>query len=90
MKVDSTVLTMATLRILSSGIELCAALAMLWFNDVKKAIAVNAVLAMIGPTIFLAIMMLGLISMAQQLSLFKLVWIGVGVGCILIGIYAVK
>jgi membrane-bound ClpP family serine protease len=63
---------------------------MLSLNDVKKAIAVNTLLAVVGPTIFLVVMMIGLVAVANELSLFKLVWIGAGVICIFIGIYVVK
>lgn len=90
MKIDATVWTMAGLRFLSAAIELSAAIVMLSLNDVKKAIAVNTLLAVVGPTIFLIVMMVGLVAVANELSLFKLVWIGAGVVCILIGIYVVK
>ncbi|MBB5356392.1 hypothetical protein HNR43_002376 [Anoxybacillus mongoliensis] len=90
MKIDATVWTMAGLRFLSAAIELSAAIVMLSLNDVKKALAVNTLLAAVGPTIFFVVMMVGLVAVANELSLFKLVWIGVGVVCILIGIYVVK
>lgn len=90
MKTDATVWTMAGLRFLSAAIELSAAIVMLSFNDVKKALAVNTLLAVVGPTIFFVVMMIGLVAVANELSLFKLAWIGAGVVCILIGIYVVK
>ncbi|NNU89123.1 YqhV family protein [Anoxybacillus sp. CHMUD] len=90
MKTDATVWTMAGLRFLSAAIELSAAIVMLSFNDVKKALAVNTLLAVVGPTIFFVVMMVGLVAVANELSLFKFIWIGAGVVCILIGIYVVK
>ena len=85
--IDTTVLSMAGLRFLSASIELTAAIVMLVLNDVKKAVAVNAMLAMVGPLIFIATMTIGLLSLTDDLSLSKLIFIGIGVGFILIGIY---
>ncbi|AGA24216.1 Hypothetical protein YqhV [Bacillus subtilis subsp. subtilis str. BSP1] len=50
--INSTVLTMAGLRVLSSMIELTAAIVMLVTNDVRKAVVVNSILAIVGPLIF--------------------------------------
>ncbi|NSL50376.1 YqhV family protein [Bacillus sp. P2(2020)] len=80
-------MSMAGLRILSALIELSAAIAMLFLNDVKKALAVNAFLAMVGPTILITTMSIGLISLSDDLSVSKLVFIAIGVGFILYGIY---
>ncbi|MFD1736420.1 YqhV family protein [Bacillus salitolerans] len=85
--IDTTVLSMAGLRFLSASIELTAAIIMLLLNDVKKAVAVNAVLAMVGPLIFIATMTIGLLSLTDELSFSKLLFIGIGVGFILLGIY---
>nr|WP_205619893.1 YqhV family protein [Calidifontibacillus oryziterrae] len=85
--VDTTVMSMAGLRILSGLIELSAAITMLLLNDVKKAIAVNALLAIVGPIILITTMTIGLVSLADQLSYSKLIYIGLGVGLILYGIY---
>ncbi len=85
--IDTTVLSMAGLRFLSASIELTAAIAMLMLNDVKKAVAINAMLALIGPLIFIATMTIGLLSMTNELSFSKLIFIGIGVSFILIGVY---
>lgn len=85
--IETTVLSMAGLRFLSASIELIAAITMLLLNDVRKAVAVNAALAMIGPLIFIATMTIGLLSLTDELSFSKLLFIGIGVGFILIGIY---
>lgn len=84
---DTTVMSMAGLRIISALIELSAAITMLFLNDVKKALAVNALLAVIGPIILVTTMSIGLISLADELSFNKLLFIGLGVGLILYGIY---
>ncbi|GLH64997.1 YqhV family protein [Parageobacillus sp. G301] len=85
--IEPTVLAMAGMRLLSAAIEMIAALVMLLFNDVKKALAVNAILAVVGPTIFIITMTMGLLSLADELSFSKLGFIALGVILILIGIY---
>jgi hypothetical protein len=85
--IEPAVLSMAGMRLLSAVIEMIAALVMLLFNDVKKALAVNALLAVVGPTIFIVTMTIGLLSLSDELSFSKLGFIALGVILILIGIY---
>jgi hypothetical protein len=85
--IEPAVLSMAGLRLLSAGIELSAAILMLLFNDVKKAVTVNAFLAIVGPVIFIVTMTIGLLSITDELSFSKLLFIAIGVGFILFGIY---
>lgn len=85
--IEAGVLTMAGLRFVSATIEFTAALLMLHFNDVKKAVAINAALAVVGPIIFILTMAIGLFSMAEDLSFRKLLFIGSGVTLIFYGIY---
>jgi len=86
-KWNPTVLSMAGLRFLSSFLELLAALLMLATNDIKKAIAINSLLAIIGPFIFLITMAIGVFQIADQLSYSKLIFIFLGVCFILYGIF---
>lgn len=74
-QVNPTVLTMVALRVVSSLIELTAAVVMLLTNDVRKAVAVNSVLAMVGPLIFIITMTIGIYQIAGQLSYAKLILI---------------
>ncbi len=83
---DKIVLSMASLRLLSGSIELLAALLMLRFNNVEKALVVNSSLALVGPIIFITITTLGVAGITDRLSFTKLAWIGIGVTCLLIGI----
>ncbi|MFD2332295.1 YqhV family protein [Cohnella sp. GCM10020058] len=83
---DKSVFSMALLRILSGSIELTAALVMLKLNDVTKALSVNAMLALVGPLILISTTTIGLVGMSDKLSPVKLIWIGAGVACLLIGI----
>ncbi|MGG3017644.1 YqhV family protein [Geobacillus stearothermophilus] len=85
--IDSSILAMAGMRMLSALIELSAALLMLVFNDVRKALAINAVLAAVGPTVLIVTMAIGLLSLADELSFSRLAFIALGVALILFGIY---
>ncbi|AKO94103.1 hypothetical protein BEH_19600 [Priestia filamentosa] len=84
---DTTIITMACLRFISGFIEITAAVLILFGNDVKKALFINSLLALIGPLIMLASISIGLFSIADQLSYGKFVFIGLGVAFIFIGIY---
>ncbi|MCM3762740.1 YqhV family protein [Alkalihalobacillus oceani] len=84
--VEMTLLVMVGLRVLSGLIELTAAGLMLRFNSVEKAIGLNAMLVIIGPTIFITSIAVGLIGMSDRLSISKFAFIGAGVLLILIGI----
>ncbi|WP_211745568.1 YqhV family protein [Paenibacillus sp. Marseille-Q4541] len=77
---------MAILRIFSGSAELIAALLMLRFNQVEKALAVNSTLAFVGPMILVVTTTIGLVGMADKLSFGKLAWVLMGVTCLLIGI----
>ncbi|WP_068785162.1 YqhV family protein [Paenibacillus phocaensis] len=83
---DKFVTSMAALRIFSGTIEILAALLMLKLGRVDKALAVNSALAFVGPTILLVTTSIGLAGIADKLSWGKMVWIGCGVACLLIGI----
>ncbi|BBW95638.1 YqhV family protein [Geobacillus sp. FSL W8-0032] len=85
--IDPSVLSMAGIRMVSALIELSAALLMLVFNDVKKALAVNAALAVVGPTMMIVTMAIGLLSLADELSFSRLGFVALGVALILFAIY---
>lgn len=85
--INSTVLTMAGLRVLSSLIELSAAIIMIITNDIRKAVVVNSILAVVGPLIFIITMTIGIYQIAGQLSYAKLILILAGVVLILAGVH---
>lgn len=84
--INKIVLSMATLRIISGSIEICAALLMLRLNQIDKALVVNSSLAFVGPLILIATTTIGLVGMSDKLSLSKLAWIVAGIACLLVGI----
>lgn len=83
---NSAVLAMAALRFISSFIEFTAAILIFTNNDVKKALFINGLLALVGPFVMVASFSIGLITVADQLSAGKLIMIGIGVVFILVGI----
>lgn len=85
--IDKAVLGMAILRVLSGLIEITVAMLMVKFNDVQKALAVNSLLALVGPTILVTTTAIGLIGMSDRLSFSKIFLILAGVALIL---YAIR
>ncbi|MBO9129698.1 YqhV family protein [Bacillus sp. 165] len=85
--IETSVLAMAVLRMVSGSIEVCAALVMLYLNDVKKALVVNSLLAFVGPTVLIVTMTIGVLSISNDISFLKLFFLFLGVGCILIAVF---
>ncbi|MGF7048578.1 hypothetical protein J2T13_003086 [Paenibacillus sp. DS2015] len=83
---DKFVTSMATLRVVSGSIEIAAALFMFKVGQVDKALAINTMLAFVGPTVLILTTAIGLVGMADKLSWAKIGWILVGVTCLLIGV----
>ena len=83
---NPAVFAMGLLRVISGTIEIFAGLLMWRLNAIEKALLVNTSLAMVGPLILLTTTTIGLVGMADRLSLAKFVWIGAGLACIFIGI----
>ncbi|WP_042162706.1 YqhV family protein [Paenibacillus gorillae] len=83
---NKIVLSMASLRITSGMIEICAALIMLRMNQIDKALLVNSSLALVGPLILIATTTIGLVGLSDKLSFGKLAWIAAGIACLFIGI----
>lgn len=83
---NKIVLTMASLRLLSGSIEICAALIMLRMNNIEKALVVNSSLALAGPFILIATTTIGLVGLSDKLSASKFLWVAAGVVCLMIGI----
>lgn len=83
---EKAVLGMAVLRLLSGSIEILAAMLMIKFNQVEKALVINSSLALVGPMILIATTTIGLIGITDKISFTKIMWILLGVACILIGV----
>lgn len=83
---NKIVLTMASLRMMSGSIEIIAAILMLRLATVEKALLVNSGLALVGPLVLLATTTIGLVGIAEKLSVGKMLWVIAGVSCLFIGI----
>jgi hypothetical protein len=83
---NKIVLSMAALRIMSGSLEITAALLMIRFNQIEKALLVNSGLALAGPLVLLATTTIGLVGIAEKLSVGKMLWVLIGVSCIFVGI----
>ena len=83
---EKAVFAMAALRLMSGFIEMTAGLLMLKFNSLEKALAVNALLALVGPFVLITTMAIGLLGLVERISVGRFLWILVGVACILIGV----
>jgi len=84
--INKFVMSMASLRLLSGTIEIIAAILMLRWMQVEKALLINSGLALVGPLVLLTTTTIGLIGIADKLSFSKMLWIFVGVGFIFFGI----
>ncbi|MEW9699143.1 YqhV family protein [Paenibacillus sp. SI8] len=84
--INKIVLSMASLRLMSGGVEIIAAIIMLRLATIEKALLVNTGLALVGPLVLLATTTIGLVGIAEKLSFGKMLWVLVGVSCIFIGI----
>jgi len=74
-----TVRIMAALRFLSSAIECAAAVYILRLFRIEDALRVNAVLGMVGPTILILVTLIGLVGIAERLSIERIVLVVVAV-----------
>ncbi|HEU4965654.1 MAG TPA: YqhV family protein [Bacilli bacterium] len=77
---------MAGLRFLSGSIEIVAALLMLYFGTVQKAVMINAGLALVGPTVLIMVTTLGLLGLADKLEFWRMMVVMGGVALILWGV----
>ena len=83
---DKAILGMSILRLLSGTIEIIVALVILKLNHVEKALMINSMLAIVGPIILILTTSIGLIGLADKISLTKIFWIVIGICFILYGV----
>lgn len=86
MAIEKIVVGMAGVRFFSATIEFTAAMLMLKFGRVETAFKINALLALVGPTVLLTVTSLGLIGLAGKMSAFGMAVIVLGVALIFLGI----
>ncbi len=77
---------MIGIRFLSAAIEFTGAFLMWRFFRLDTAIRINGFLGLVGPVVLTTTMLLGIAGLAaSRVPVAKMVWIGVGVACILWG-----
>lgn len=70
---------MALLRFVSAAIECAAALYILRLFRVEDALRVNATLGLVGPMILILVTLIGLVGMAERLSVERIALIVIAV-----------
>ncbi len=81
---EPLVKVMALLRVTSGSIEIIAALLMLYFGTVSKALQINGALALVGPTVLITVSAIGTIQLASNTPIWRITLLVIGVGLILI------
>ncbi|WP_449443818.1 YqhV family protein [Ureibacillus acetophenoni] len=81
---ESALLYMVLLRIFSGSVDIAAAGLMFKFNDLEKALVINTMLALVGPTVMIITTGIGISGLGDKISLGKIIFLLSGVALILI------
>ncbi|MBB5148433.1 MULTISPECIES: YqhV family protein [Ureibacillus] len=82
---ESALLYMVLLRYLSGSIELSIATLMWRSNDLEKALMLNSMLALVGPTILIVTTGIGISGLSEKISFLKMLCLFSGIVLIIIG-----
>ena len=87
MSIDQYVITrnMALLRIISSFLELTAAILIMKIGRVETALRINALLGLTGPIFLIGVTLIGVTALTDNIDPLKLALILIGVGLVFIG-----
>jgi len=80
---------MGIIRLISGSIEVLSACLMIYFNKVETAVKINALLAVIGPTVLVVVTSLGVMGIADKVPPAKMFIILCGVALIFIGLHKI-
>lgn len=81
---EAALLYMVLLRFISGSIELTVAGLMFKSNDLEKALMLNSMLALVGPSILIITTGIGLAGLSEKISFLKMVCLLGGITLILI------
>lgn len=81
--IEKALLLIVLLRLFSGSVEITAAMFMLKFNDLEKAFYMNTLLALVGPVILIVTTGIGLIGLAEKISMTRIVCLFAGIFLIL-------
>lgn len=76
---------MIALRVISACIEVGAAAAMLRLSRAEQVLRLNALLGLVGPTVFLLVSALGLAALAGRVSPARFGLVALGVLLVVVG-----
>lgn len=82
--IEKALLFMIMFRLIGGSIEVTAAMLMLKFNDLEKAFYINTLLALVGPFILILTTGIGMMGLAEKISLTRMVCLFSGIVLILI------
>lgn len=77
---------MVILRAISGSIELTAAALMYRSHDLEKALAINSMLALVGPCILIITTSLGIAGLGDKISYQKMICLFAGIVLILLSL----
>ena len=84
--IEKALLFMIVLRLIGGSVEVTAALLMLKFNDLEKAFYINTLLTLVGPCILILTTGIGMIGLAEKISLTRMICIFSGILLILLSL----
>ena len=83
---ETALLFIIILRIVSGSIDITAAMFMLKFNDLEKAFYINTLLALVGPCILIITTGIALVGLSEKISLPRMICLFGGIILILISL----
>ena len=84
--IEKALLFMIVLRLIGGSVEVTAALLMLKFNDLEKAFYINTLLTLVGPCILILTTGIGMIGLAEKISLTRMICLFSGILLILLSL----
>lgn len=78
-------LSMALLRLIAGSLEIAAALLMVKLGRIDTAMRINGLLGLVGPIILILVSALGVLGLANQVPLERVLLIALGVFFIFLG-----
>ncbi|ARD48875.1 hypothetical protein SporoP37_12375 [Sporosarcina sp. P37] len=77
--IESALLFIIILRVISGSIEVTAAALMFKFNDLEKAFYINSLLALVGPFILIVTTGIALHGLTEKISLVRIICLFTGI-----------
>ncbi|MET1013818.1 MAG: YqhV family protein [Paenisporosarcina sp.] len=84
--IEKALFFMIALRIISGSIEITAAMLMLKYNNLEKALYINSLLALVGPVILIVTTGIGLAGLTEKISFTRTICLFSGILLILLSL----